>query len=463
MKRKIRRALKKRLRQALVVLEPNVAGVDCGSRLHWVCAPQNESGKPQVKGFATTTEQLEALADWLHQQGVVSVAMESTGTYWIALFDLLEERGFEVLLVDARKLKKVPGRKTDVLDCQWIQQLHSCGLLQGCFRPGAVIRELRALTRERSNLKSDRATVVQRMQKALDQMNVQLHHAVTDLTGVTGMKILRAIVSGERDPGQLAAYRDRRCGKTQAEIAQHLKGTWREEHLFTLQSNLERYDHLQALLQRYEQQIILRLQQLSPPERQDRPVPVHPNARKEKDMRRRGEEPLRTALWRFSGIDLSRIDGISSEAALMVLSEVGFDLGSFPTDKAFVSWLKLCSPLNRSAGKNRRGRSKGFGSSRIAQVLRMGALSLKHSPTALGGYYRRMARRKGGSIAIGATARKLAEHIYRALRWGTEYLDQGAEAYEARFARNRLQYATTIAKSMGYKLVPQVQPNQVSA
>ena len=463
MRRRIGRSIKKRMRQGLVVLEPNVAGVDCGSREHWVCAAAKESGQLSVKGFATMTEQLEALADWLHQQGVVSVAMESTGTYWISLFDLLEERGFEVLLVDARKLKKVPGRKTDILDCQWIQQLHSCGLVEGCFRPPAVIRELRALARERSNLKADSGTVVQRMQKALDQMNVQLHHAVTDLTGVTGMKILRAIVGGERDPQHLARYRDRRCGKSQAQIAQHLKGTWRDEHLFTLESNLERYDHLQTMLEKYEQQIILRLQQLSPPERQDRPVPTHPNARKDKDMRRRGEAPLRTALWRFSGIDLTRIDGLGSAAALRVISEVGFDLTSFPTSKDFVSWLKTCPPLNRSAGKNRKGRAKGFGSSRIAQVLRMGALSLKNSPTALGGSYRRMARRKGSSIAIGATARKLAEHIYRALRWGIQYLDQGAEAYEARFQNNRLKYATKIAKSMGYTLVPLEHPNEVSA
>ena len=463
MKRRFQRSIKKGRREGLVVLQPNAAGVDCGSREHWVCCPQKQPGQLKVRGFATTTEQLEALADWLRQEGVVSGAMESTGTYWIPLFDLLEERGFEVLLVDARKLKKVPGRKTDIVDCQWIQKLHSCGLLEGCFRPAAVIRELRALARERSNFKEDSSTAVQRMQKALDHMNVQVHHAVSDLTGVTGLKILRAIVSGERDPQQLARYRDRRCRKSQAEIAQHLKGTWMDEYLFNLQRYLEHYDHLQQMLDQYEQQIILRLQQLSPSERAQRPVPTHPNARKEKDLRRRGEEPLRTALWRFSGIDLSRIDGISSEGALMVLSEVGFDVSSFPTPKDFVSWLTICPPLNRSAGKNRKHRRKGFGSSRIAKVLRMGALSLKNFPTALGGYYRRMARRKGASIGIGATARKLAEHIYRALRWGTEYLDQGAEAYEARFQHNRLRYALKIATSMGYTLVPQEQPNEVSA
>ena len=344
----------------MVVLEPHVAGVDCGSREHWVCSPEKQPGQPQFKGFGTTTEQLEALADWLHQQGVVSVAMESTGTYWIPLFDLLEERGFEVLLVDARKLKKVPGRKTDILDCQWIQKLHSCGLLQGCFRPAAVIRELRAFARERSNLKDDCATVVQRMQKALDYMNVQPHHALTDITGVTGMTILRAIVSGERDPHQLARLRDRRCGKSEAQIAQHLKGTWMPEHLFTLQHYLEHYDHLQKMLDRYEQQIILRLQELSPLERQQRPLPRHPNPRKDKDMRRRGEEPLRTALWRFCGIDLNRIDGISSEGALMAISEVGFDLSGFPTSKDFVSWLKICPPTESLGRQKSQAPSQGL-------------------------------------------------------------------------------------------------------
>ncbi len=457
MKRRIQRSIRRRTAQGFLVLEPNVAGVDCGSREHWVCGPQQPGQSPPVKRFATTTDQLESLAEWLHQQGVVSVAMESTGTYWIALFDVLEERGFEVLLVDAYRLKKVPGRKSDYLDCQWIQKLHSCGLLEGCFRPAEVIRELRALARERSNLDADCSRVVQRMQKALDYMNVQLHHAVTDLTGVTGMRILRAIVSGERDPRRLARFRDRRCRKSETEMAQHLKGTWREEHLFNLESYLQQYDHLQEMLQRYTQQIIQRLEQLSPAERAQRPVPAHPKLRKEKDLSRRGEQPLRTALWRFSGVDLTRIDGLSTETALTVLSEVGFDLTAFPSSKHFVSWLKTSPPLNRSAGKNRKPRRRPLGASRITRQLRMGALSLKHSPTALGGYFRRLARRKGASVAIGATARKLGEHIYRALRWGIDYLDEGAKAYEERFQSNRLRHALNVAQSMGYVLVPQQQ------
>ena len=449
--------------RGLLVVQSRVAGVDAGSREHWICAPEREEGVPNVRVFGTITSELEAAADWLHQEGVKSVAIESTGTYWIPLYDLLEERGIEVVLVDARKLKRVPGRKTDMLDCQWIQKLHACGLLEACFRPSPVIRELRALARERANLKEALGSVVQRMQKALDWMNIKVHQAVTDLTGVTGMSILRAIVAGERDPLKLAQLRDRRCKKSEQEISEHLKGTWMPEHLFNLQMHLEHYEYLQKMVEVYEQKIIQRLEELSPPERQQQPVPVHPNPTKEKNIKRQGYHELRTALWRFTGVDLTRIDAIGPEAALTAVSEVGFDIQRFPSTKHFASWLKVCTPLDRSAGKSRKRRGRGLGSTRIACTLRMASLSLKHSSTALGAYYRRMAQRKGMSIAIGATARKLCEHIYRALKYGQEYVDQGAEAYEARFQQNRLKYAQKVAKSMGYALVPMEVANQVSA
>ena len=455
---------RKKKAQGLRMIRSDVAGIDIGSRENWVCSPQKEPGRPNVKSFATTTVHLEALADWLEQEGVKSVAMESTGSYWIPLYDLLEERGFEVLLVDARKLKRVPGRpKTDVLDCQWIQKLHSCGLLEACFRPSSVMRELRELNRERGNLKDESGRVVQRMQKALDSMNIKIHHAVTDLTGVTGMSILRAIVAGVRDPNELARLRDRRCKKSVEQIAEYLQGTWMGEHLYNLERLVQHYDFLQGHLEHYQQQIIDRLQELSPEERCDQPVPSHPNPKKEKDIKRRGEQELRTALWRFSGSDLTRIDGISVQTALMVISEVGFDIYRFPTSKHFTSWLRVCSPLHRSAGKQSKKKGSGFASTRIATSLRMGSLSLKNSPTAQGAYYRRMSRRKGMSIAIGATARKSAEHVYRSLRWGHEYVDQGAAAYEARFQDNRLRHAQRVAKSMGYTLVPIEAANEVSS
>ena len=218
---------------ALPVLRPNVAGIDIGSRQHFVAAPQREEGRANVRAFATTTSELNALADWLREQDVVSVALESTSIYWIPVYDLLESRGLEVLLVNARQLHNVPGRKTDMHDCQWIQVLHSCGLLRGSFRPGEQIARLRAIHRQLSNLVAEQTRAVQWMQKALDQMNVHVHHAVTDLTGQTGMAIVRAIVAGERRPSELAKLRDHRCQKSEAQIAEHLTGTWRAEHLFS--------------------------------------------------------------------------------------------------------------------------------------------------------------------------------------------------------------------------------------
>jgi len=463
-KSKRKRARKRKWKgPGLELMRRRSAGVDAGSREHWICLPEKEEGVPNVRVFGTTTAQLEEAADWLQEAGIESVAIESTGTYWIPLFDVLEERGIEVVLVDARKLKRVPGRKTDMTDCQWIQKLHACGLLEACFRPSPVIRELRALARERANLKEILGSVVQRMQKALDWMNIKVHQAVTDLTGVTGMSILRAIVAGERDPLKLAQLRDRRCKKSQEEIAEHLKGTWMPEHLFNLKMHLEHYDYLQQRVEIYERKIIQRLEELSPTERQQQAVPVHPNPHKEKNIKRRGYHELRTALWRFAGVDLTRIDAIGPEAALTAISEVGFDIQRFPSSKHFASWLKVCTPLDRSAGKSRKRRGRGLGSTRIAKTLRMSALSLKNSSTALGAYYRRMAQRKGMSVSIGATARKLSEHIYRALKYGQEYVDQGAEAYEARFQQNRLKYAQKVAKSMGYALVPMEPVNEVSA
>ena len=261
----MKRSKKKDSSEGLEVIESRAAGVDIGSRENWVCCPQREPGVPNLRRFGTTTREIQALADWLHQEGVQTLALESTGTYWIPLYDVLEERGMEVLLVNARQLRKVPGRKTDMLDCQWIQKLHSCGLLRGCFRPSNGTRQLRELSRESSNLKQECERVVQRMQKALDSMNIKIHQAASDLTGVTGMSILRAIVAGERDPRKLAQLRDRRCKKSVQEIAEYLKGTWISEHLFNLKMLLGHYEHLQGMLEDYQREILQQLHALSPP------------------------------------------------------------------------------------------------------------------------------------------------------------------------------------------------------
>lgn len=439
---------------ALPVVRSNVAGIDIGSREHWVAAPPQE-GRSNVRVFVTTTAGLNGMADWLVEQGVESVAMESTSVYWIPVYELLESRGLEVLLVNARQLHNVPGRKTDMHDCQWIQVLHSCGLLRGSFRPSEAFVRLRAIHRQLSNLVAEQTRYVQWMQKALDQMNVHVHHAVADLTGVTGMAIVRAIVAGERSPARLAEHRDHRCQKSRAEIAEHLTGTWREEHLFNLASALRLYDTLQAEIAAYSKKLDEELKKLEPPESQDTPVPPHPNQPKEKLMQRNGAAPRRDSLARVAGVDLTRIDGIGVDAATLILDEVGPDLSCFPSEHHFVSWLKLCPRRPISAGKplSKRHR-KGTGANRVAAILRMAATTLSRSKTALGAYYRRVARHKDGGVAVFATARKLACYVYRLLRFGQPYVDIGQVAYEERFRQQRLKALEATAKALGLGIVP---------
>jgi transposase len=446
---------KKQIRplQALPVIRPNTAGIDLGTTEHWVCGPAREEDSANVKIFGTTTPQLYELVDWLIAEGVESVAMESTGVYWIPVYELLESRGIEVVLVNARHLRGVPGRKTDMIDCQWIQLLHSCGLLRGSFRPAEKICALRAVQRQMGNLVEERSKAVQWMQKALDQMNVQVHRAVTDITGKTGMAIIRAIVAGQRSPKILAKLRDKRCKKSEAQIAEHLIGNWRQEHLFNLSWALRLYEHLEKMIASYQRNLIEQIEALQPKVRRNLKVKRHPNATKQKDILRRGEQPMRQALWRLCGKDLTRIDGISAGAALSVLTEVGADLSAFPDERHFVSWLRLSPKMAFSAGKALKKRRNGLGASRVAAILRMCALTLRHSKSALGACYRRTARRHSGSVAVFAVARKLAILIYRMLTYGHDYVDEGADRYEERFHQRRLQTLRFSARSLGFKLV----------
>jgi transposase len=443
---------------SLPVIRPMVAGIDVGSTQHWVCGPVRADGPPNVRVFRTTTGQLNELVDWLVEQKVESVAMESTSVYWIPLYELLESRGLRVVLVNARQLHNVPGRKTDFHDCQWIQLLHSCGLLRGSFRPGDAIVALRAIQRQLANLVEERARCVQWMQKALDQMNVQIHRAVTDVTGSTGMAIIRAIVAGERDPARLATHRDCRCRKSAEDIAQYLTGNWREEHLFNLASTLQLYDAMDALIASYDARLLKAIEALQPPDRQNEPVPAHPNPTKEKAIKIRGEQHARTALWRFAGVDLTRIDGISAGAAKVVLTEVGTNLSAFPSEHHFVSWLRLCPRTPISGGKPLKKRPNGLGANRVAAVLRMAASAVQRSKTAIGASYRRIARHKGAAVAVFDTARRLARIVYRMLCYGQDYVDVGEKAYELRFQARRLAGIKEAARALGYTLLKEPAP-----
>jgi len=443
---------RKRQSRLLQTVQPDAAGIDLGSREHWVACPALPDGLPNVERFGTTTPELLRLADWLKQQHIATVAMESTGVYWVPLFEILDSRGFEVHLVNARQISRVPGRKTDMLDCQWLQLLHACGLLRGSFRPGDDICQLRALIRERNTIVDQRSDWLRRMQKSLDQMNICVHHAVSDISGVTGMAIIRAIVEGERDPRALARLRDRRCQKTEAQIAEELTGNWRPEHLFNLGQALKVYDQLSAVIADYDTEILKCIDSLQSPASKDSSAPPPASKGKANKLLKQGQEPFRQALYRMSGIDLTTIDGIGVNTAGVVLSELGPDLSAFPDEAHFVSYLRLAPNISISAGKKVPGKFKAVTSTRVSNALRMAATTLRNSKTALGAYYRRISWRKGAKVAVFATARKLAQLVYRLLRHGQAYVDEGAAGYEARWNQRRLKSYTKALNEMGYKV-----------
>ena len=436
-------------------IRPRVGGIDLASERHWVCAPTVDGAAREVADFGGTTGELLRLAGWLKERRVESVAMESTGVYWIAPHEILEAQGFEVLLVDTRQLARVPGRdkKSDPLDCEWIQRLHSCGLLKGSFRPPEQVCMLRTLVRDKANLVAESGDWLRRMQKSLDQMNVRVHRAVADINGVTGMAILRAIVGGERDANKLAKLRDSRCHKSEEEIADELRGHWREDHLFSLKQALRMYEVIQERIAEYDREILRQLGAMERNDKSHEPAPALKNAQKGKAIEKRGEEPLRTAMYRLSGVDLTSIDAIGVETVQVVLSEYGPDLSRFPTEKEFVSHVCLAPHRPTSGGKPVKKKRRNSASSRVAAALRMAALSLRNSETALGAYYRKIARRIGGDVAVFGTARKLATLIYRLLRWGQPYVDEGAEAFEKRYEAARLASLKAKAKTFGYELV----------
>lgn len=445
---------RKRSPRSLKAIQPNAAGIDLGSREHWVAGPPQEDGTPNVQCFTTTTPELLRLADWLKEQGVETVAMESTGVYWIPLFEILDSRGFEVVLANARQISNVPGRKTDMIDCQWVQLLHACGLLRGSFRPSDDICQLRALIRERNTMVEQRSDWIRRMQKYLDQMNVCVHQAVSDITGVTGMAIIRAIVDGERDPHVLSRLRHPCCRKSEEQIAEHLTGNWRWEHLFNLRQALKMYDQLCAVIVDYDSEILTYITTLQPADTRDASPPPPASKTKAKNLAKRGQEPMRQALYGLCGVDMTTIDGIGVDTATVIVSELGMDYTVFANESHFVSYLRLAPNLSISAGKKVPKKFKASTCTRVATALRMAALTLRNSKTALGGLYRRVAYRKGASVAVFATARKLAQLIYRLVRYGQAYVDTGIEAYEARFNQRRLKSYTKALNAMGYNVEP---------
>jgi transposase len=428
-------------------LNPHAAGIDVGSRSHFAAVPEGAGEKP-VREFSCFTGDLHRLADWLHACGVKTVAMESTGIYWIPVFEILERRGFEVKLVNAHHVKNVPGRKTDVLDCQWLQRLHSYGLLEGAFRPPDQVCVLRAYIRQRMNLVRYAASHIQHMQKALSQMNLLLHNVVSDITGVTGMRIIKAILAGERDPLILAGFRDPRCKNSKETIARSLEGHYKPEHLFSLKQAVELYEFYQAKIADCDHQIG---EQLGVFDDRSDGGQTPPSGKGKVAGSGLGFD-VRGDLYRMTGVDLTRIDGIDAYTALKVISEVGTDMSRWKSSKQFASWMGLCPGNKVSGGKKLSGKTKSV-ANRAAAALRIAANSLTRSKSALGAYLRRQKARLGAPKAITATAHKLARLIYSMLKHGMKYVDAGQDYYEQRYRTRVVENLKKRALELGFTLV----------
>ena len=440
---------KKRRSRKWSVVHPFAAGIDIGSKFHVVAVPEELDTEP-VRTFSTFTNDLYRLADWLKELGILTVAMESTGVYWIPAFEILQSRGLEVVLVNARDAKTVPGRKTDVNDAQWLQQLHQYGLLRASFHPSQGVGALRAYLRHRERLLDYAAAHVQHMQKALMQMNVQLQHVVSDVTGATGLRIIRAIVSGDTDPEALARYRDVRCKASLETIREALVGNYQREHVFALSQALALYDFYQLQVSECDEEIERTLEQL----RADSPTPEGPlpPARVKKGHSANALHfDVREALYALVGVDLTQIHGLGPYISVKLISECGTDMAKWPSAKHFTSWLTLAPGNKISGGKLLSSRTRRS-SSRAASLLRLAATTAGRTDTALGAFYRRLAARVGKAKAITATARKMAVLFYNTLRYGMEYTDPGATYYEERYRQRVITNLRRRAKTMGFVL-----------
>jgi transposase len=448
-RQKLQRRSQPALPPQLAAVNLRAAGIDVGAEAHYVAVPPSDD--PQaVRRFGAYTVDLEALADWLAACGITTVALESTGVYWIPLFELLERRGLEVLLVDPQQVQKIKGRpKSDVHDWQWLQRLHTFGLLAGAFRPPDQVCVLRSYLRQRAMFLSYASQHIQHMQKALTQMNLKLQHVVSDVTGETGMAIIRAILAGERDPVQLARLRNYRCHHDEETIAKALHGQWRDEHLFALAQAVALYDMYHEKIVECDRQIEAYLETFAECQNRDALPPV---LRPRKRTRNRPQMDVRGSLHRITGVDLTAIEGIDEPTALTIISEIGLDMGRWPTVKHFTSWLGLC-PHHRVSGGKVLSRGTKPCANRVATALRLAASCLQRSQSALGAFFRRMKARLGTPKAITATAHKLARLIYAMLKHGTAYVRQSLADYEQHYRDRTVQSLTRRAKALGYALV----------
>jgi transposase len=436
--------------KALEIVHPDAAGIDIGGSEHWVAISPDRDPEP-VRRFGCFTVDLREMARWLIDKGVRSVAMQSTGVYWMPVFEVLEQHGLEVFLVNAQHTKNVPGRKTDIQECQWLLKLHAFGLLNNSFQPSDEIRVARTLWRHRGDLVAEAGSSVQRMQKVLTEMNVQLSNVLSDLSGVSGMKIINAILEGERDPQVLAAMVMPGVKATPEDITKSLEGNWREELLFVLRQHLELYRFYQKKITHCDRQLRKHLESLgSKVDPQTQPLGPWPKGKK---MARNAPGfDLRSELYRISGIDWAQINGIDVLTAQTVIAEVGADLSAFPSEKQFTSWLGLCPTNEQSGGKilNRRTRKVV---NRATVAFRNAARTLLRSQSYLGAQYRRLRARLGAPKAITAMARKLACLFYRLLKHGQQYVDKGMEYYEARYREQQIRSLLKRAQKLGFQLV----------
>jgi len=437
---------------SLAVVHPNAAGLDIGAREIWACVPSGHD-VDTVKRFNTFTPDLHALADWLVACGVDTVAMESTGVYWIPIFEMLEARGLKVYLVNSWHLKHVPGRKSDYLDCQWIQKLHSLGLLNGSFRPDAEMVALRVYLRHRAQLLAHRAPHILHMQKALQQMNLQLHHVLSDVTGVSGLAILRAIVGGERDAVKLAQLRNPGCKSSEEIIVKALSGEWKAEQLFALKQSLELYDFYTQQVTACDAEIEKQFAAMKPRWDGADDLPDVPRVKPGSKSKNQPQLNVRREIIRLTGVDLVAVEGLSASLAQIILSECGTDMSKWQTDKHWGSWLGLAPHNDISGGKVLRSRTMKT-HNRAGQAFRQAAASVTRSQSAFGAFYRRKKAQVGPMQALVATAYKIARTVYYMLKNRVQYHDMGAEAYEQKQREREITYLKKKAAKLGFDLSP---------